>query len=66
MSAVIVFSPRTQKVRNRPLSRCDHKYIEVDTETRIVECANCHKKVDPIWWLERFAQELAAEQEVGR
>ena len=44
-------------IRNRIRNNCDHYSILVDEKLWYVECAKCHEKIDPIYWLSMRARE---------
>jgi len=41
---------------------CKHPSILVDEDMRYIECADCHEKLNPIYWLKRRAVEEANEK----
>jgi hypothetical protein len=41
--------------RSKP-GTCRHTYVDLDRESKTVECESCHKTVDPFWFLEQLAQ----------
>ena len=39
------------------LRECKHRQVEIDKEARKVTCQDCHKELDPFWYLLLLARE---------
>lgn len=48
--------------RNKKYSECRHFQVSIDEEAHTVICRQCHKKLDPFWYLLLLAHEWSARR----